>query len=181
MVERGSAMTNIEERAHEGRRGGQPMTRRAVLCWASGAAALAGTATAGAEAARGTTDAALADLASAASRVAGATKGPVPVGPLGAFPPASRIAFDAPRICVVRDVNGVAAISTTCPHLGCIVGPAEAGFTCACHGSRFDRHGAVVGGPAPASLAWYAVRLAPNGDLEVDTSVKVEPGTYLAV
>ena len=39
----------------------------------------------------------------------------------------------------------------------------------------------VVGGPAPASLQWYAVKLALNGDLEVDTSVEVEPGTYLAV
>jgi cytochrome b6-f complex iron-sulfur subunit len=107
--------------------------------------------------------------------------GRVSVGPLAAFPPASRIAIDTLRLCIVRDGNGVAAISTTCTHLGCIAGPVDAGFACPCHGSRFDRNGVVIGGPAPASLQWYALRLAPDGGLEVDTSVEVEPGTYLTV
>jgi hypothetical protein len=36
----------------------------------------------------------------------------------------------------------------------------------------------VVGGPAPKSLAWYQVTLAPNGELEVDTNNTVKQGTY---
>ncbi len=37
------------------------------------------------------------------------------------FPPGTRIAREAERICIVREGNKLAAISTTCTHLGCIV------------------------------------------------------------
>ena len=36
--------------------------------------------------------------------------------------PGTRIAMDARRVCIVREGNKMAAISTTCTHLGCIVG-----------------------------------------------------------
>jgi len=97
------------------------------------------------------------------------------------FPSGSRIAIEQRRICVAREGNQVAVISTTCTHLGCIVGVADTGFACPCHGSRYDQDGNVTGGPAPKALPWYQVKLAPNGELEVDTSIEIKPGTYYNV
>jgi cytochrome b6-f complex iron-sulfur subunit len=97
------------------------------------------------------------------------------------YPPGARMALEGRRVCVVRDGNKLAAISTTCTHLGCIVGLSETGFACPCHGSRFDQDGNVTGGPAPRALPWYKVTLAPNGDIEVDKDAEIEPGSYLSV
>lgn len=103
------------------------------------------------------------------------------VGKPDDYPSGTRMAIDTKRICIVRENNQIAAISTTCTHLGCIIGTSETGFACPCHGSRFDFDGNVVGGPAPKPLPWYQVQLAPNGELEVDKNVEVTPGTYLNV
>lgn len=97
------------------------------------------------------------------------------------FPPGSRLALDARRVCIVREGDRMAAISTTCTHLGCIVSKIETGFACPCHGSRYDQDGNVTGGPAPRALPWYQVSLAPNGELEVDKDIEIDPGTYLRV
>jgi cytochrome b6-f complex iron-sulfur subunit len=97
------------------------------------------------------------------------------------FPAGTRIAMENRRICVVREGDKIAAISTTCTHLGCIVGLSETGFACPCHGSRFDTDGNVTGGPAPRPLPWYKVTLAPNGEIEVDKDAEVAPGSYLNV
>ncbi len=97
------------------------------------------------------------------------------------FPPGTRIALETRRICVVREGNRLAALSTTCTHLGCIVGLADTGFACPCHGSRFDGDGTVTGGPAPRPLPWYKVTLAPNGEIEVDKDTEITPGSYLTL
>jgi cytochrome b6-f complex iron-sulfur subunit len=97
------------------------------------------------------------------------------------FPPGTRVALDTRRICVVREGAKLAAVSTTCTHLGCIIGISDTGFACPCHGSRFDQDGNVTGGPAPRPLPWYQVILAPNGELEVDKDVEVNPGSYLTL
>src|SRR5512136_303258 len=94
------------------------------------------------------------------------------------YPPGTRISLDVHRVCVVREGSKLAAISTTCTHLGCIVGVAETGFACPCHGSRFDQDGNVTGGPAPKPLPWFKVTVAPNGEIEIDKGVEVEPGSY---
>ncbi len=85
------------------------------------------------------------------------------------------------RVIIVREKRGFAAISSTCTHLGCTVRASDAGFECPCHGSQFDNDGFVTGGPAPRPLDWYQVSLAPNGELEIDKSVKVPPETYFKV
>lgn len=103
------------------------------------------------------------------------------IGKAENFPPGARIAIDTRRVCIVRDGDKMAAISTTCTHLGCIVAVAETGFACPCHGSRFDQDGNVTGGPAPRALQWFQVSLAPNGDVEVDKDIEIEAGTYLNV
>jgi len=59
------------------------------------------------------------------------------------------------KIAVYRDERGtVHRRSAVCPHLGCIVGwnPAAMTWDCPCHGSRFDRFGAVFNGPSPKDL-----------------------------
>lgn len=103
------------------------------------------------------------------------------VGKPSDFAPGTRIALGEQRVCIVRDRDKIAAISTTCTHLGCTVGVSDTGFACPCHGSRFDQDGNVTGGPAPKALPWYEVTLAPNGELQVDKGAEVQPGTYLNV
>jgi glycine/D-amino acid oxidase-like deaminating enzyme/nitrite reductase/ring-hydroxylating ferredoxin subunit len=59
------------------------------------------------------------------------------------------------KIAVYRDPQGkVSAFDATCPHLGCVVdwNSTEKTWDCPCHGSRFDRSGQVVNGPARSGL-----------------------------
>jgi cytochrome b6-f complex iron-sulfur subunit len=49
------------------------------------------------------------------------------------------------------------AIDAVCTHEGCtITGADGAIYVCPCHGSRYNRSGQVVRGPAPASLRQFA-------------------------
>jgi glycine/D-amino acid oxidase-like deaminating enzyme/nitrite reductase/ring-hydroxylating ferredoxin subunit len=60
------------------------------------------------------------------------------------------------KVAVYRDEHGVLhERSAVCPHLGCIVqwNQAETTWDCPCHGSRFDRLGGVLNGPANRELA----------------------------
>lgn len=97
------------------------------------------------------------------------------------YPPGTRIALGEQKVAVIREGNKMAAISLTCTHLGCIVGVAETGFACPCHGSRFDQDGNVTGGPAPSPLPWYELSLAPNGELEVDKGKQINAGKWFEV
>lgn len=97
------------------------------------------------------------------------------------FPPGTRIALGQQRVAIIREGNKLAAISITCTHLGCIVGVADTGFACPCHGSRFDQDGNVTGGPAPKPLPWFELTLAPNGELEVDKGKEITPGKWFTV
>jgi glycine/D-amino acid oxidase-like deaminating enzyme/nitrite reductase/ring-hydroxylating ferredoxin subunit len=61
----------------------------------------------------------------------------------------------ASKIAVYRDGSGtVHERSAVCPHLGCVVAwnPADKTWDCPCHGSRFDKFGAVINGPANVGL-----------------------------
>jgi Rieske Fe-S protein len=61
----------------------------------------------------------------------------------------------AAKVAVYRDATGeLHERSAVCPHLGCIVqwNPAEKTWDCPCHGSRFDRFGSVISGPANVGL-----------------------------
>lgn len=103
------------------------------------------------------------------------------IGKPESIPPGSKVALDTRRVCIVREGDKVAAISTTCTHLGCIVSISDTGFACPCHGSRYDQDGNVTGGPAPKPLSWYQVQVAPNGELVVDKDNEIPQGTYLTV
>lgn len=59
-------------------------------------------------------------------------------------------------VAAYRDeAGGCHLMSATCPHLRGVVhwNAAEKTWDCPCHGSRFDRYGRVVNGPAAADLA----------------------------
>ena len=61
----------------------------------------------------------------------------------------------ASKIAVYRDATGaVHERSAVCPHLGCVVAwnPADKTWDCPCHGSRFDKFGTVINGPANVGL-----------------------------
>ena len=84
-------------------------------------------------------------------------------------------------VYVFHDTNGFYAISAKCTHLGCIVSYGPHGFSCPCHGSRFAADGRVVSGSASKALEWYAISLAPNGQLVVDEGKTVKTGTFFNV
>ena len=53
--------------------------------------------------------------------------------------------------------SAFSAIEAVCTHEGCTVTGADgAAYVCPCHGSRYNRSGQVIGGPAKASLRQYA-------------------------
>ena len=75
------------------------------------------------------------------------------------------ITHDDGRILIVRgDGDAIMAVSQRCPHRGCSVAwKTEAqGFVCPCHGSAFERDGALRKGPAKEGLRSYGARL--DGD-----------------
>lgn len=80
-------------------------------------------------------------------------------------------------VVLVRDAEGVYAVSRVCTHLGCIVQPSATGFDCPCHGSRFAPDGSVIQGPAPKPLKWLAVASLGGGVYVVDEGSAVAPGT----
>ncbi len=81
------------------------------------------------------------------------------------------------NLFILHDQDGFAVLAAVCTHLGCIVAQTAEGFDCPCHGSRFGRDGRVLRGPAPGALTWYALSLAPDGQLVVDTKKTVPVGT----
>lgn len=65
------------------------------------------------------------------------------------------------KIAAFKDEDGgVHACNATCTHLGCVVGwnRSERIWECPCHGSRFDRFGKVLNGPASQDLARVETR-----------------------
>ena len=91
------------------------------------------------------------------------------------FPTGSVTFLPDRRLFVFNEADGFYCISSICTHLGCNVKRGGPGFECPCHGSQFDESGRVVHGPAPKSLAWYALSLSPHARLVVDLDQQVSP------
>jgi len=66
------------------------------------------------------------------------------------------------------------ALQSVCTHLGCTPNwlEGEQKFKCPCHGSGFYKDGVNFEGPAPRPLERFAIRVADDGQLEVDKSRK---------
>lgn len=82
------------------------------------------------------------------------------LGPAENFPiGASTVVISVPAI-VRRTSRGYTAISLKCTHLGCTVEHKGDTFECPCHGSRFDKDGKRMRGPAVRDLS--LLRAEPN-------------------
>jgi cytochrome b6-f complex iron-sulfur subunit len=81
----------------------------------------------------------------------------------------SRTLFPQVPALLIRGATGFRALSLVCPHLGCTVDPKPEGFTCPCHGSRFDSQGGLLGGPATKALTVLRVDIAADGKLHLYT------------
>jgi cytochrome b6-f complex iron-sulfur subunit len=101
------------------------------------------------------------------------------IGAPGDYPVSNEpVRVPGQNLFVIHREEGFAVVSAICTHLGCIVAATPDGFECPCHGSRFDPDGEVTRGPAPSALKWYALGLAPDGQLLVDTRGTVPAGTF---
>jgi cytochrome b6-f complex iron-sulfur subunit len=71
---------------------------------------------------------------------------------------------------LIRSAMGFRALSLVCPHLGCTVNPQPEGFTCPCHGSRFNLQGGLTHGPATKALNVLKVETGADGKLHLFTN-----------
>lgn len=74
---------------------------------------------------------------------------------------AKRITYEGKPAIVLRDREGVTALSLVCTHQGCIVQWREGkqDFYCPCHDGYFDRNGDVVAGPPPMPLEQFQAKI----------------------
>jgi cytochrome b6-f complex iron-sulfur subunit len=79
-------------------------------------------------------------------------------------------------VWIVRNNDGLFALSTTCTHLGCTPNwlAGENKFKCPCHGSGFYKTGMNFEGPAPRPLERYRIVLADDGQVFVDKTRKYQ-------
>jgi len=86
------------------------------------------------------------------------------------------------NVWVVRNDEGMYALSTVCTHLGCTPNwlTTERKFKCPCHGSGFRMSGMHFEGPAPRPLERYKIEMAADGQIIVDKtkSFKFEKGEW---
>ena len=89
------------------------------------------------------------------------------LGPASNYPPGSRTALPDIPALLVHTQNGFSAISLVCTHLGCTVESKSEGFSCPCHGSRFDPQGKVSRGPAEKPLNSLRTGASSDGKLHL--------------
>ncbi|HZI50769.1 MAG TPA: ubiquinol-cytochrome c reductase iron-sulfur subunit, partial [Terriglobia bacterium] len=79
-------------------------------------------------------------------------------------------------VWLVRDPNGIFALSTVCTHLGCTPNwlEAEQKYKCPCHGSGYYKNGINFEGPTPRPLERFAISLGDDGQIVVDKNSKFQ-------
>lgn len=102
------------------------------------------------------------------------------IGKPGTFPVGTVKQLVEEKAFIFADDDGLYAISSVCTHLGCIVYKTDWGFQCPCHGSRYDKDGKVIRGPAPRPLSWYEISQHEDGSLVVNEDEVVSMGTKYA-
>lgn len=76
---------------------------------------------------------------------------------VSALPVGGALVYRQQRIALLREGEQILALSLVCTHLGCTVTVTPEGMVCPCHGSRFDRSGQVLNGPAERPLDRFTV------------------------
>jgi cytochrome b6-f complex iron-sulfur subunit len=92
------------------------------------------------------------------------------------YSPGSTTLNKEQKVYIVRAKEGYFfALSAVCTHLGCITNwKSEEGIiACPCHGSKFNKEGKKITGPAPRSLERFMMALDEQGQLVVDKSIVV--------
>lgn len=71
-----------------------------------------------------------------------------------------------------NDVDGVRALYRVCTHLGCLYEWKDQTFRfeCPCHGSKFQKTGVFIEGPAPRSLDQFKMQELVNGQVVEETT-----------
>ena len=79
-------------------------------------------------------------------------------------------------VWMIRNDEGIYALSTICTHLGCTPNwlASARKFKCPCHGSGFKSTGINFEGPAPRPLERYRIVLADDGEIIVDKTQKYQ-------
>lgn len=65
------------------------------------------------------------------------------------------VLWEGEKVGIYKDKDGsVHKVDVRCPHLGCQLewNPDEQSWDCPCHGSRFDRYGRLISGPAQEDI-----------------------------
>jgi len=86
--------------------------------------------------------------------------------PVDEVPVDGALVLSEQRIALMREGEQIHAISLVCTHLGCTVTVSGDGLSCPCHGSRFDRRGRVLKGPADRPLVQLKIE-GRDGMVEV--------------
>ena len=99
------------------------------------------------------------------------------------FPPNTVTLDPQSGIYLVNGAKGFYALGAICTHLGCLTAwkPELDMIACPCHGSRFNRDGVKIAGPAPQPLPWLKVWLAEDGYLMVDRSETLKEQEFVKV
>jgi cytochrome b6-f complex iron-sulfur subunit len=92
------------------------------------------------------------------------------IGPVSNYSANSRTILAYIPAMIIRDENGLRALSLTCSHLGCIVEQRSFGFECPCHRSQYDSDGLVSRGPATGDLRKFRITESEDGNLHLFTS-----------
>jgi Rieske Fe-S protein len=82
------------------------------------------------------------------------------------LPAGGALVYREERVALLREGETIYALSLVCTHLGCSVTVTADGLVCPCHGSRFDRAGRVLQGPADRPLSRLELE-ERNGFIEV--------------
>jgi len=98
--------------------------------------------------------------------------------------PEDSVTLDARTgIYVINSTKGFYALGAVCTHLGCLTAWKQDLnlIACPCHGSRFNREGVKVAGPAPQPLPWLKVWKSDDGFLMVDRSTILKEQEFVRV
>lgn len=81
--------------------------------------------------------------------------------PVSAVPGVDAPPLEEPagRFWLVQTTTGVVALYKVCTHLGCLYkwAPLNNRFECPCHGSKYQKNGTKIEGPAPRSLDRFVI------------------------
>jgi Rieske Fe-S protein len=107
--------------------------------------------------------------------------GAIDVGPPSMFVAGTPVYFQSGNFWVVRDANGLYALTARCTHEGATTVVRAGDFYCPRHGSLFTFDGAVVRGPATRPLTHFAMCTTASGNVGVQTTVTVAADVRLNV